>query len=94
MNLKNIKFMRESGFSIDTIQSFVKLFIQGSGTREERKNIFLSQRESLIRRIAELQKGIKQIDEMIEPYNNGLIDELEQDYWSRVNALNDQAKPQ
>jgi DNA-binding transcriptional MerR regulator len=63
-----IKRMRDAGVAVDPLVEYVSLFQQGDGTREARKMILVEQRDSLVNRVAELQKVIARLDYKIEHY--------------------------
>lgn len=64
--LKFLKCMRESGLSIQVLQEYIALYNQGDKTREERRNLLISQRDHLIEKKACIQKSIEQLNHKIE----------------------------
>lgn len=59
--LKFLKCMREAGLSIQVLQEYIALYNQGDKTREERRNLLISQRDHLIEKKACIQKSIEQL---------------------------------
>lgn len=64
--LKFLKCMREAGLSIQVLQEYIALYNQGDKTREERRNLLISQRDHLIEKKACIQKSIEQLNHKIE----------------------------
>ena len=64
--LKFLKCMREAGLSIQVLQEYIALYNQGDKTREERRNLLISQRDHLIQKKACIQKSIEQLNHKIE----------------------------
>jgi DNA-binding transcriptional MerR regulator len=50
--------MRSSGIPVESLIEYVRLFLMGEETRENRKTILQEQRKLLATRIAELQKTL------------------------------------
>ena len=68
-----IKCMRSAGLPIDVLIEYVSLVQQGDATIEARKEILLTQRESLAARMAEMQKTLDLLNHKIEVYENALL---------------------
>ena len=64
--MKFLKCMREAGLSIQVLQEYIALYNQGDKTREERRNLLISQRDHLIEKKACIQKSIEQLNHKIE----------------------------
>ncbi|MDR1396651.1 MAG: MerR family transcriptional regulator [Desulfarculales bacterium] len=73
-----IKCMRNAGVSVESLVEYVRLFEQGDGTIERRKQILIDERERIMTKIVELQGMVELLDFKIEKYENVIIPVEEQ----------------
>ena len=69
-----IKCMRSAGVQIDALAQYVKLFVQGDDTIEQRKNILIEQRKKLEEKIKEQRKTLALLKAKIENYESVVLD--------------------
>lgn len=69
-----IKCMRSAGVQIDALAQYVKLFVQGDDTVEQRKNILIEQRKKLEEKIKEQRKTLALLKAKIENYESVVLD--------------------
>lgn len=72
-----IQRFKEIGMSLESILSYVKLAMLGSGTRQERKVILLETRRSLMSKIEHLHGCLREADYQLEHYDSGPMTETE-----------------
>lgn len=61
--------LRSTGMPLSTIRRYRELMEQGDATVEERKNLLLDQKESLVREISTLQDSLERINYKIDYYD-------------------------
>lgn len=61
--------LRSTGMPLSTIRKYRELMEQGDSTAEERKNLLLNQKETLIKEISTLQDSLKRINFKIDYYD-------------------------
>lgn len=64
-----IKCMRLAGLPVEVLADYVQLSRRGDDTLSQRRQLLKHQRESLVRRIAEMQDTLKRLDQKIEHYD-------------------------
>lgn len=69
-----IKCMRSAGVQIDALAQYVKLFVQGDDTIEQRKNILIEQRKKLEEKIKEQRRTLALLKAKIENYESVVLD--------------------
>jgi DNA-binding transcriptional MerR regulator len=69
-----VKRMRQAGIPVETLIEYMKLLQQGAQTRETRKEILREQRELLVKRIAELQETLENLDYKITNYDTVIVE--------------------
>jgi Predicted transcriptional regulators len=69
-----IKCMREAGLPIEVLIEYVGLFQQGDATIEARKELFIEQRQQLIKRMEDMQKTLERLDYKIASYEGAVVD--------------------
>ena len=74
-----IKCFRNSGVSIETLIEYMKLLKKGDSTIEDRKQLLISQREVIQKRLDEIQNAFERLNFKIYNYEKFLI-EREKNY--------------
>ena len=69
-----IKCMRDAGLPIEVLIEYVGLFQQGDATIEARKELFIEQRQQLIKRMEDMQKTLERLDYKIASYEGTVVD--------------------
>ncbi len=64
-----IKCMRSAGIPIEVLIRYVSLFQQGEATEQERKQLLINERDSLVLRIEELNKTLERLNYKIDNYS-------------------------
>lgn len=64
-----IKCMRSAGLSIEALTKYVQLYSQGEKTKKARKDLLISQRDFLERRILDMKDTLKKLNYKIENYD-------------------------
>lgn len=64
-----IKCMRLAGLPVEVLADYVRLCRQGDDTLSQRRQLLKHQRESLVKRLAEMQDTLKRLDLKIEHYD-------------------------
>lgn len=75
-----VKCFRNSGVSIETLIEYMKLLKKGDSTIEDRKQLLISQREVIQKRLDEIQNAFERLNFKIYNYEKFLI-EREKNYW-------------
>ena len=65
-----IKCMKNTGLSIENLIQYVTLYQQGSETTDQRKELLIEQRQSLVGKIEELQNMLAYLNLKINNYEN------------------------
>ncbi|GAA0339726.1 hypothetical protein GCM10008931_34240 [Oceanobacillus oncorhynchi subsp. oncorhynchi] len=65
--------MRASGFSIDALTEYTRLYQEGDETIDRRKQILIEERDKLLVKQKELDKTIKRLDKKITNYENKFV---------------------
>ncbi len=68
--VKFIRCMRSAGLQIEALIEYVTLFGKGDATRGARKAILIDQRESLLKRMADMQACLDRLDVKLEHYSD------------------------
>jgi DNA-binding transcriptional MerR regulator len=68
-----IKCMRGAGLPIEVLIDYMELIRQGDSTIEARQEILVEQRDSLISRLAEMQKTLDLLNHKIEVYEKAVL---------------------
>lgn len=68
-----IQVLRNAGMSIEVLIEFVKLFREGTQTREARKSLLVEQRAQLAEQAAEIQKTLRYLDYKIEHWDDHML---------------------
>lgn len=74
-----VKCFRNSGVSIETLIEYMKLLKKGDSTIEDRKQLLISQREVIQKRLDEIQNAFERLNFKIYNYEKFLI-EREKNY--------------
>ena len=61
--------LKGTGMSIKKIKEYIDLSLEGDSTLEERRQIFIRQRESVLEQIGEMQKHLAKLDYKIQFYD-------------------------
>ncbi len=61
--------LKGTGMSIKKIKEYIDLSLEGDSTLEERRQIFIRQRESVLAQIREMQKHLTKLDYKIQFYD-------------------------
>lgn len=64
-----IKCMRLAGLPVEVLADYVQLCLRGDKTLSQRRQLLKDQRESLVRRIDEMQDTLGRLDKKIEIYD-------------------------
>lgn len=67
-NIEFIKCMRSANISIEGLITYMKLYQAGDGTRDERKQILLTERQKLRQRMAAMQTALDRLNHKIATY--------------------------
>lgn len=65
---------RNAGVSIETLIEYIKLYKKGDSTIEARKQLLISQREVMQKRLDEIQKTFEKLNFKIDNYEKILIE--------------------
>lgn len=68
-----IKCMKNTGLSIENLIQYVTLYQQGSETTDQRKDLLIEQRQSLVGKIEELQNMLAYLNLKINNYENNTL---------------------
>ena len=68
-----IKCMKNTGLSIENLIQYVTLYQQGSETTDQRKELLIEQRQSLVGKIEELQNMLAYLNLKINNYENNTL---------------------
>ena len=68
--LELICCLKNTGMSIKKIKEVISLYLEGDGTLDIRREIFICHREEVINQIAELEKNLDKINCKINYYEN------------------------
>lgn len=68
--LELICCLKNTGMSIKKIKEVISLYLEGDGTLDIRREIFICHREEVINQIAELEKNLDKINCKINYYDN------------------------
>lgn len=80
--IKSLSCLKGCGMSISEMKEYLALCLEGPSTIEERKAILDKKRESLLEKIAEIQKSIDYIDWKQSFYDDVLSGKIE--YFSNL----------
>ena len=72
-NLEFVICFRNAGVSIETLIEYMKLYKKGDSTIEARKQLLISQREVMQKRLDEIQKTFETLNFKIDNYEKILI---------------------
>ena len=72
-NLEFVICFRNAGVSIETLIEYMKLYKKGDSTIEARKQLLISQREVIQKRLDEIQKTFETLNFKIDNYEKILI---------------------
>ncbi|MBW7572238.1 MerR family transcriptional regulator [Caproiciproducens faecalis] len=61
--------LKGTGMPIKQIKEYIDLSLEGDSTLEERRQIFIRQRESVLEQIQQLQKHLEKVNHKIEFYD-------------------------
>ena len=73
-NLEFVICFRNAGVSIETLIKYMKLYKQGDSTLEARKQLLISQREIMQKRLDEIQNTFDKLNFKIDNYEKLLIE--------------------
>ena len=73
-HLEFVICFRNAGVSIETLIEYMKLFKKGDSTIEARKQLLISQREVMQKRLDEIQKTFETLNFKIDNYEKILIE--------------------
>lgn len=62
--------LKGTGMPVKKIKVFINLCVQGDETLEQRRQIFITQRENVLSQIAELQKHLAKVEHKISFYTD------------------------
>ncbi|WP_037586701.1 MerR family transcriptional regulator [Stenoxybacter acetivorans] len=68
-----IKCMRSAGVQVESLVAYVRLFEQGDGTLNERKQILIHERNRISAKITEMQETLDRLNGKIENYEQHII---------------------
>ena len=68
-----IKCMKNTGLSIENLIQYVTLYQQGSETTDQRKELLIEQRQSLVGKIEELQNMLAYLNLKINNHENNTL---------------------
>ena len=68
-----IKCMRAAGLPIEVLIEYVRLFRQGESTAPMRKQLLIEQRDTLIGKIADMQKTLDVLNRKIDRYESAVL---------------------
>ncbi|MFB0920400.1 MAG: MerR family transcriptional regulator [Oscillospiraceae bacterium] len=63
-----IKCMRSAGLPIEVLIEYVKLFQEGDATIEERRQLLIEQRVSLLKKMEDMRETLERLNFKIESY--------------------------
>lgn len=66
--LTGVKYLRDSGMSLDSIKEYVELCLEGDSTIPKRCDIIRTQREKVRAQLEEAQRRLQYMDHKIELY--------------------------
>lgn len=67
--LTGVKYLKESGMSIEAIKEYVNLCLEGESTIPQRYEIFLEQQERARVQLEEAKKRVQFMNQKVEHYN-------------------------
>lgn len=73
-HLEFIICFRNAGISIETLIEYMRLYKQGDSTLEARKQLLISQREIMQKRLDEIQETFERLNFKIDNYEKLLIE--------------------
>lgn len=73
-NLEFVICFRNAGVSIETLIKYIKLYKQGDSNLEARKQLLISQREIMQKRLDEIQAAFERLNFKIDNYEKLLIE--------------------
>lgn len=71
--VKFIKCMRSAGMPIHILRNYVALFQKGDATIQERKQILIKQRQTLLEKKKDIEETIERLDYKIEKYEKEMV---------------------
>ena len=73
-HLEFVICFRNAGVSIETLIEYMRLYKQGDSTLEARKQLLISQREIMQKRLEEIQETFERLNFKIDNYEKLLIE--------------------
>lgn len=67
--LSTIICLKETGMPLKKIREYIDLFIQGSDTLEQRRQIFIDHRVHLLKELEQLEKNLELVEHHIQFYD-------------------------
>lgn len=67
--LSTIICLKETGMPLKKIREYIDLFIQGSDTLEQRRQIFIDHRVHLLKELEQLEKNLELVEHRIQFYD-------------------------
>lgn len=71
-----IKCMRGADVSIQTLKLYVTLYDQGDSTKPQRREILEKERQNLILKIEQMNKGLEKLNYKIKMYDQGELENI------------------
>lgn len=71
-----IKCMRGADVSIQTLKLYVTLYDQGDSTKVQRREILEKERQNLILKIEQMNKGLEKLNYKIKMYDQGELENI------------------
>lgn len=68
-----IKCMREAGLSIEVLTEYIALYAKGNRTLQKRKNLLVTERDRLQKRIEQMQKTLERLNYKISVYDEKIV---------------------
>lgn len=68
-----IKCMREAGLSIEVLTEYIALYAKGNRTLQKRKNLLVTERDRLQKRIEQMQKTLERLNYKISVYEERIV---------------------
>lgn len=65
--------MRKSGVEIEALTQYVRLFLEGSSTLDERKKLLINQQLKLVQKMNDIQESLDKLNYKIDRYEKGLV---------------------
>lgn len=74
--LENIEFvvcMRSAGISVETLVEYIKLYDQGKGTEDARRQLLIDEREKLKIKLDEMNRAYERLNYKIDVYYKDVV---------------------